>query len=105
MTKFIDFPNFKFQKSSQFIVILALTFRVTMLIQQIFISYSSTVSDTNSDNSVSSNSFSIGHTKIPLFFPNMDISIAIREDVRKNASVKKSGSFVKYSRCNSTLKF
>ena len=36
----------------------------------------------------------LGHTKIPLFFPNMDISIAIREDVRKNASVKKSGSFV-----------
>ena len=48
---------------------------------------------------------SVGHTKIPLFFPNMDISIAIREDVRKNASVKKSGSFVKYSRCNSTFKF
>ena len=47
----------------------------------------------------------VGHTKIPLFFPNMDISIAIREDVRKNASVKKSGSFVKYSRCNSTFKF
>ena len=49
--------------------------------------------------------FAVGHTKIPLFFPNMDISIAIREDVRKNASVKKSGSFVKYSRCNSTFKF
>ena len=48
---------------------------------------------------------SLGHTKIPLFFPNMDISIAIREDIRKNASVKKSGSFVKYSRCNSTFKF
>ena len=47
----------------------------------------------------------VGHTKIPLFFPNMDISIAIREDVRKNASVKKSGNFVKYSRCNSTFKF
>ena len=47
----------------------------------------------------------VGHTKIPLFFPNMDISFAIREDVRKNASVKKLGSFVKYSRCNSTLSF
>ena len=35
MTKFIDFVNFKVQKSSQFIIILALTFRVTVLIQQI----------------------------------------------------------------------
>ena len=33
----------------------------------------------------------VGHTKIPLFFPNMDISIAIHEDVRKNASVKNQG--------------
>ena len=36
MTKFIDFVNFKVQKSSQFIIILALTFRATVLIQQIF---------------------------------------------------------------------
>ena len=39
---------------------------------------------------------SIGRTKVPFLFPNMDISIAIREDVRKNTSVKKSGIFVKY---------
>ena len=55
MTKFIDFVIFKVQKSSQFIIILALTFRVTVLIQQILISYSWTVSD--NDNSVSSGSF------------------------------------------------
>ena len=36
MTKFIDSVNFKVQKSSQFIIILALIFRVTVLIQQIF---------------------------------------------------------------------
>ena len=36
MTNFIDFVNFKVQKSSQFIIILARVFRVTMLIQQIF---------------------------------------------------------------------
>ena len=47
----------------------------------------------------------LGHIKIPLFFPNMNINIAIREDIRENASVKKSGNFVKYSRCNSTFKF
>ena len=35
-TKFIDFVNFKDQKSSQFIIILALILRVTVLIQQIF---------------------------------------------------------------------
>ena len=36
MTKFIDFVNSKVQKSSQFIIILALILRVTVLIQQIF---------------------------------------------------------------------
>ena len=35
-TKSIDFVNYKVQKSSQFIIILALIFRVTVLIQQIF---------------------------------------------------------------------
>ena len=35
-TKFIDFVNFKVQKRSQFIIILALIFRVTVLNQQIF---------------------------------------------------------------------
>ena len=35
MTKFMEFVNFKVQKSSQFIIILALTIRVTVLIQQI----------------------------------------------------------------------
>ena len=35
-TKFIDFVNFKVQKSLQFIIILALIFRVTVLIQEIF---------------------------------------------------------------------
>ena len=57
MTKFIDFANFKVQKSSQFIIILALTFRVTVLIQQIFNFLLSNCFD--SDNSVSSGSFSI----------------------------------------------
>ena len=36
MTKFIDFVNFKVQKSLQFIISLALTFRVIVIIQQIF---------------------------------------------------------------------
>ena len=36
MTNFIDFLNFKVQKSSRFIIIQALTFRVTVRIQQIF---------------------------------------------------------------------
>ena len=34
-TKFIDLLNFKFQNSLLFIIILALIFRVTVLIQQI----------------------------------------------------------------------
>jgi len=41
--------------------------------------------------------YRVGHIKNSTFFPNMDINIVIREDVRKNAFVKKSGSFVKYS--------
>ena len=36
MTKFIDFVNFKVQKSSQFIIILALIFQGTVITQQIF---------------------------------------------------------------------
>ena len=36
MTKFIDFVNFEVQKSAQFIIIVALIFPVTVLIQQIF---------------------------------------------------------------------
>ena len=36
LTKFIDFVNFKVQKSSQFMIILGLIFRVTVLMQQIF---------------------------------------------------------------------
>ena len=35
-TKFIDFVNLKVQKRSQFIIILALIFQVSVLIQQIF---------------------------------------------------------------------
>ena len=35
-TKFIDFVNFKVQKCSRFIIILALIFQVTVLIEQIF---------------------------------------------------------------------
>ena len=35
-TKYIDFVHFKVQKSSQFIIIQALIFQVTVLIQQIF---------------------------------------------------------------------
>ena len=39
MTKFIDFVDFKFQKSSQLIIIVALIFRVTLLIQHITINF------------------------------------------------------------------
>ena len=35
-TQFIDFVNFQIQKRLQFIIILALILRVTVLIQQIF---------------------------------------------------------------------
>ena len=38
-TKFINFVNFKVQKTSQFIIILALIFRVTVLIQHMTINF------------------------------------------------------------------